>query len=189
MSEGQTAVGTIVASDPDAGDTLTYSIVLPEGSNGAGADGAKFSIDPVTGALAFIAPPDFEAPGDVGANNVYQVTIRVADGNGGTATQAVSARASITPAGGTPASAISARQRTKPSSAPDRNKSEWLSTESGEVQAGEILHHGCARPHRRASGVEDRRATAVELARSERSGQQGRLKSTGPAVLTGCLPR
>src|SRR5262249_54028313 len=45
--------------------------------------------DPVTGALRFVAAPDFEAPADAGANNVYDVTIRVADGRGGTDSQAI----------------------------------------------------------------------------------------------------
>src|SRR5690606_7660365 len=37
-----------------------------------------------TGALSFILAPDFEAPADVGADNVHEVTLQVSDGNGGT---------------------------------------------------------------------------------------------------------
>jgi hypothetical protein len=40
--------------------------------------------------LTFTVAPDFEAPGDVGANNVYDVTVQVSDGNGGVDTQAIS---------------------------------------------------------------------------------------------------
>ena len=50
---------------------------------------AKFTIDPTTGVLSFVTAPDFEAPTDAGANNVYDVTVQVSDGNGGTDTQAV----------------------------------------------------------------------------------------------------
>src|SRR5438128_10722190 len=46
VAENSTAVTTVTASDPDAGATLSYSIV-------GGADAAKFTIDSATGALAF----------------------------------------------------------------------------------------------------------------------------------------
>ena len=36
----------------------------------------KFSINPNTGVLAFSTAPDFEAPTDLGANNVYDVTVQ-----------------------------------------------------------------------------------------------------------------
>lgn len=62
---------TAAASDPDA-DALTFSI------NG-GADAADFSITPA-GALSFVAPPDFEAPADSDANNIYSLTLQVSDG-------------------------------------------------------------------------------------------------------------
>ena len=44
---------------------------------------------PTTGALAFVTAPNFEAPTDAGANNVYDVTVQVSDGNGGIDTQAI----------------------------------------------------------------------------------------------------
>ena len=44
---------------------------------------------PTTGALAFATAPNFEAPTDSGANNVYDVTVQVSDGNGGIDTQAI----------------------------------------------------------------------------------------------------
>ncbi|MDP1700574.1 MAG: cadherin domain-containing protein, partial [Aestuariivirga sp.] len=73
VAEGTTAVGTVIASDPDAGAVLTYSIV-------GGADAAKFSINAATGVLSFLSAPDFEAPADSGADNSYEVQIRVSDG-------------------------------------------------------------------------------------------------------------
>ncbi|WP_314962302.1 LamG-like jellyroll fold domain-containing protein [Bradyrhizobium cosmicum] len=82
ISENTTAVTTVVATDPDAGQTLSYSIT-------GGADATKFSINAATGALAFLTAPNFEAPTDAGANNVYDVTVQASDGNGGTDTQAI----------------------------------------------------------------------------------------------------
>jgi VCBS repeat-containing protein len=74
LDENETAVGTVTATDPDASTTLTYSI-------DGGADAALFDIDPNTGALTFKAAPDFETPADVGADNVYDVTVKVSDGS------------------------------------------------------------------------------------------------------------
>jgi serralysin len=72
--ESATAVTTILATDPDAGTSLTYSIT-------GGADRSRFTINKTTGALVFVAPPDFEAPKDVGGNNIYDVQVQVSDGS------------------------------------------------------------------------------------------------------------
>ena len=82
VAENSAAVTTVTALDPDAGATLTYTIV-------GGADAALFTIDAATGALSFLAAPNFEAPADAGGNNVYDVTVQVSDGLGGTDTQAI----------------------------------------------------------------------------------------------------
>ena len=83
VAEGLTAVTTVTATDVDAGQTLTFSIV-------GGADAAKFTINSSTGALSFVTAPNYEAPTDSGGNNIYDVTVQVSDGNGGTDTQALS---------------------------------------------------------------------------------------------------
>ncbi|MEQ1599794.1 MAG: peroxidase family protein [Methylotenera sp.] len=83
VAENSTAVTTVTATDVDAGAVLTYSIV-------GGDDETKFAINAGSGLLSFIAPPDFEAPTDVGADNVYNLVVQVSDGLGGTATQAIS---------------------------------------------------------------------------------------------------
>jgi cadherin domain-containing protein/Big-like domain-containing protein len=81
--ENQTYVTTVTATDVDVpADTLTYTIV-------GGADAARFSLHPTSGVLTFIIAPDFDVPGDVGANNVYDVVVQVNDGNGGVDTQAI----------------------------------------------------------------------------------------------------
>ena len=73
VAEGTTAVTTVTASDPDFGTVLTFSIT-------GGADASKFTINAATGVLSFISAPDFEAPGDAGANNIYDVQVQVSDG-------------------------------------------------------------------------------------------------------------
>jgi len=75
VAENSTAVTTVTATDGGVpAQTLTYSI-------SGGTDAARFSIDAGTGALSFVTAPDFEVPTDFGANNVYQVTVRVSDGS------------------------------------------------------------------------------------------------------------
>lgn len=76
---GEDPVLTVAASDVD-GDTLIYAI-------SGGADASLFVIDPETGALRFANAPDFEAPADQGADNVYNVTVSASDGQGGTTSQ------------------------------------------------------------------------------------------------------
>ncbi len=73
--ENSTAVTTVAASDADLpAQTLTYSI-------SGGVDAARFSINSSTGDLSFVAVPDYEAPTDSGANNVYDVIVQVSDGS------------------------------------------------------------------------------------------------------------
>lgn len=62
---------TATATDAD-GDALSFSL-------SGGADRDRFSIT-TSGALAFVSPPDFEAPADSDRNNVYQVNLSVSDG-------------------------------------------------------------------------------------------------------------
>ena len=46
----------------------------------AGTDAARFSISTL-GELTFKSPPDYEAPNDANADNVYEVTVRASDGS------------------------------------------------------------------------------------------------------------
>ena len=79
IEENRTEINGFTATDID-GDTLAYSI-------SGGEDQSFFTIDPDTGALAFIDRPDFENAQDSDANNIYVVEITIDDGNGGSATQ------------------------------------------------------------------------------------------------------
>ncbi|HNP61440.1 MAG TPA: Ig-like domain-containing protein, partial [Nitrospirales bacterium] len=72
VTTGTRAVTNVHATDAD-GNPLTYSII-------GGADAALFTMDPVTGVLTFITAPDFQAPGDIGADNIYDVIVQVSDG-------------------------------------------------------------------------------------------------------------
>ena len=79
-----TATSTTVYDATADGDVgVSYSL--------SGTDSALFNINASTGAVTFIASPDFEAPGDDGANNIYDftVTVTATDGSGNTADQAV----------------------------------------------------------------------------------------------------
>ena len=73
VTENGTDVVTALASDVDAGDSLSFSL--------GGADAARFEIGP-DGALRFAQTPDFEAPADLGEDNVYDVTVTVTDAGG-----------------------------------------------------------------------------------------------------------
>ena len=74
VSENSTAVTTVVATDPDTGSTISYSLV-------GGADLGKFQINASTGALSFINAPDFESSTDADHNNSYFITVRASDGS------------------------------------------------------------------------------------------------------------
>ncbi|MBF0185910.1 MAG: putative Ig domain-containing protein, partial [Magnetococcales bacterium] len=71
--ENSTSALTVVGADQDAGDTLTYNLT-------SGVDASRFVINARTGVLSFLSAPDFEAPADVGADNVYNLTVQVSDG-------------------------------------------------------------------------------------------------------------
>jgi hypothetical protein len=72
IDENTTSVATLTATDAD-GDTITWSI-------DDGADGAFFTINPSTGALSFIDPPDYETPIDADSDNDYIVIVQASDG-------------------------------------------------------------------------------------------------------------
>ncbi|MGL4635897.1 MAG: cadherin domain-containing protein, partial [Beijerinckiaceae bacterium] len=72
LSENTASVSTVYARDPD-GQTVTYSLA-------GGADAALFSIDATTGALRFLAPPNFEFPGDANGDGRYEVIVQASDG-------------------------------------------------------------------------------------------------------------
>ena len=82
VPENQTAVTDVDATDPDS-DPLTYSLA-------GGADASDFTINQTSGVLSFATPPDFEAPGDANTDNVYEVTVAVSDGRGGSDSQQIS---------------------------------------------------------------------------------------------------
>ena len=77
VTENQTAVTTLTATDADTPDAnLTWTI--PSGAAG-GADGGKFTLSS-DGVLAFASTQDFENPDDADTNGIYAVTVEVSDG-------------------------------------------------------------------------------------------------------------
>src|SRR6185369_10299702 len=78
-SEGtsaDTVVYTVTATDSDSNGPLSFSLTGP--------DAALFGIDAGTGEVRFLAVPDFEAPADQGADNVYDVVVHANDGTNDT---------------------------------------------------------------------------------------------------------
>ena len=77
VQEGETAVGTLAATDADtAAADLVWTI--PSGTAG-GADAGKFTLGRA-GVLTFAAAKDFEVPDDANTDGSYQVTVQVSDG-------------------------------------------------------------------------------------------------------------
>ncbi|WP_176556397.1 cadherin repeat domain-containing protein, partial [Rubellimicrobium rubrum] len=77
VDEGQTAVATFAANE-----VVTWSIT-------GGSDQGRFAISPSTGALTFVAAPDYEAAGDTDGNNIYLVVVTATDGFGNASHQTV----------------------------------------------------------------------------------------------------
>ena len=76
VEENRRAVGMVVASDSDGADSVTgYALA-------GGADRALFSINSTTGALRFLAPPNYEEPADTGTNNACEVVVEATSGTG-----------------------------------------------------------------------------------------------------------
>ena len=70
---GENIGAPVMATDADAGDTLTYTL--------GGTDMASFAIDDTTGQLMTMAALDYEAPADADTDNAYEVTVTASDGN------------------------------------------------------------------------------------------------------------
>ena len=71
--EGETAVGTLMATDAD---TPAADLVW---SPAGGADSGHFTLDE-RGVLRFAVPKDYEAPDDAGRDGTYELTVQVSDG-------------------------------------------------------------------------------------------------------------
>jgi len=76
-AEGITALGTISASDPDSGSSLSFSLVNSEGLK----DEGLLSIDSSSGSITFAVAPDYESPSDIGLNNTIEFSVKVSDGS------------------------------------------------------------------------------------------------------------
>ena len=82
IPEGTTPVSQITATDADLpAQTLTFNLAED-------VDGALFTISP-TGQLAFKSAPDFLNPSDIGADNAYQLVVKVNDGAGSETSQSI----------------------------------------------------------------------------------------------------
>ncbi len=81
VNENETAIGTLLASDPEGGP-LTFSIV-------GGSDATEFVLDEDTGELSFASTHDFENPNSAGGDNIFRVEVRVTDGQGNFSGQSI----------------------------------------------------------------------------------------------------
>ncbi len=86
VEEGDTDVFTVAAT----GAGVTYSV--PTSGGGAGEDAARFSIVAASGALTFNTAPDYEAPSDANADNVYLVNVLASQASGEQTLQAIRVR-------------------------------------------------------------------------------------------------
>ncbi len=80
-AENGTSVTTVTVQKVAATDTISYAL--------SGTDAAKFAINAGTGVLTFVAAPNFDAAGDVGANNVYDLVVTATDQLGRSGSQAI----------------------------------------------------------------------------------------------------
>jgi autotransporter-associated beta strand protein len=78
LAENLPIAGVAAATDWDL-DTLGYSIAADATDN---ADGALFTLHPVTGVLTFQVAPDFENPTDADRDGIYQVRVAATDPGG-----------------------------------------------------------------------------------------------------------
>jgi predicted extracellular nuclease len=81
VAENHTAVGTVVAVDPEH-DAFTFALA-------GGADQGFFSIDAHTGALVFVNAPDFETPQDADHDGVYDLVVSATDAGGASNAQTI----------------------------------------------------------------------------------------------------
>ena len=72
IDENQTTVATLAASDEDANSTLTFALV----NSSSAKDDGLLQIDATTGAVSFKVAPNFEVPGDIGADNTYVFDVK-----------------------------------------------------------------------------------------------------------------
>ena len=121
VEENTKAVATFTATDPDAGQTLRFSI--------GGADAGHFDIDAATGALTFKNAPNFEKPQDSDRDNVYDIFVDVRD-NGSPSqldTEAVRVRVTDAPE---PTSVLTVKFISEDT--PYKNSLGWYDTTTGK---------------------------------------------------------
>ena len=75
QDENQIDTFGVTANDRE-GDDFSFAL------SGTNNDNGFFELDPTTGELQFVSPPDFESPQDIGSDNSYTVEVVVTDANG-----------------------------------------------------------------------------------------------------------
>ncbi len=136
-----TDVNTLDVEGSEGNGTLTYTV--------SGPDAGSFAID-ANGNLSFTTAPDFEAPGDVDADNVYSVTVMVADSGG--LTDTVGIAVTVSDVADTPDLAVDVGAPTPDlvagvtSSIPVTVSNLGLAAETGPITATVTLTNGLTAP-------------------------------------------
>lgn len=73
LTWGDMSVTTVAATDPDAGDRLTYRLA-------GGSDAALFTINPTSGALSFVGSNPDNIPLSADGDSTYEVIVAATDG-------------------------------------------------------------------------------------------------------------
>lgn len=167
VAENTSPVTTVTGTDVNAGQTLTYSIA-------GGADASQFAINSSTGQLSFVSAPNYEAPTDRGGNNIYDVTVQVSDGSGGTDTQVIAVNVTnvnedptITSNGGGAAAAVNVAE----------NQTTVTTVVAADVDSGTTLTYSLAGGLDAARFTIDRTTGALQFATApnfERASDGGR---------------
>ena len=82
---GEGAVGTFTARDPEGGSTINWYVVDPAGNTIDGVNPSTLSVDngdftiDQDGMLKFANPPDYENPADANTDNTYLVVVGAGD--------------------------------------------------------------------------------------------------------------
>lgn len=79
VAENTTGTALTVAVTQVSGETVQFSL--------SGNDSGEMTIDASSGAIQFVAAPDFEVPRDAGGNNVYNVSVMASYSAGTSITQ------------------------------------------------------------------------------------------------------
>ncbi|QYF87033.1 cadherin repeat domain-containing protein [Brevundimonas sp. PAMC22021] len=147
--------GPVITGPDGALGAATSEISIREGTQSLGrflsneparwsldgeADAALFAMDPTTGALSFIAAPDYENPGDLDRDNTYRLVVRATDALGNASQQTVAVRVTDVDEVSARFAAFSGQLRGEIRSYAFRSLGDMLAFNEGLVRQGSECH-------------------------------------------------